>query len=180
MSFRSYRSDDQTHLEDQAIYGRWRAMTRKHVQQMIGDGPDLTLYFLDAFVTILVAAGLNKEDSHVADIIQSRFSGDIDKIVRKSQELKKVLGEDVTSCELEMLYIEPDQVYDEATMEDTFQDQSVKENGIATEGVLCTTDLGVIRHEKVKADDWKSSVLLRPKIVLQSKLNAIVASDEDS
>ncbi len=155
-------------------------MTRKHVQQMIGEGRDLTIYFLDAFVTILVAAGLKKEQSHVADIIQSRFSGDVEKIVRKSQELKKVLGEDVTSCELEMLYIEPDQIYDDATMEDTFQDQSVKENGVATEGVLCTTDLGLIRHEKVKENDWKSSVLLRPKIVLQSKLNAIVASDEDS
>lgn len=162
-------------------------MTRKHVQQIIGHGPDFTVYFLDAFVTILVAAGLKQEPSHVIETIQTRFSGDIDRIVKMSQQLNRVLGEDITSCELEMLYIEPDQPYEEATMEDTFQDQSVKENGVATEGVLCTTDLGLIRRQKVKDAnndtndiDWKESVLLRPKIVLQSKLNAIVASEEDS
>ena len=179
---RSCRSDHRIHIEDQAIYGRWRAMTRKHVQQIRGKGPDLTEYFLDAFITILVAAGLKQKPSHIIDTIQTRFSGDIDKIIKKSQELNRVLGEDVTSCELEMLYIEPDQDYNEATMEDTFQDQSVKENGITAEGVLCTTDLGLIRLEKGKdknTNSWKEHVLLRPKIVLQSKLNAIVVSDED-
>ncbi|KAK2464375.1 hypothetical protein APHAL10511_003522 [Amanita phalloides] len=166
--------------DDQAIYGRWRAMTRKHARQMTSDNANLTMFFLDAFVMILITAGLKQEPSYIADMIQTRFADDIDRIIKKSQELKKVLGEDVTSCELEMLYFEPDYEFSEATMEDTFQDQSVKENGQTSEGVLCTTDLGLIRQEKIKdTGDWKETVLLKPKIVLQSKLNAIVASEED-
>ncbi|KAF8629985.1 hypothetical protein AX15_003174 [Amanita polypyramis BW_CC] len=168
--------------EEQAIYGRWRALTRRHVHQMIGDGPDLTVYFLDAFVTILVAAGLNESQSQIAETIQSRFSAEIERIIKKSQGLKRVLGEDVMSCELEILYIEPEHPFDEKLMEDTFQDQSARDNLEDTEGVLCTTDLGLIRHEKNRdtAGGWKDSVLLKPKIVLESKLNDIVAGDEDS
>ncbi|KAF8638106.1 hypothetical protein AX17_002446 [Amanita inopinata Kibby_2008] len=167
--------------EEQAIYGRWRALTRKHVQRMIGDDLDLTVYFMDAFASVLITAGVKDSQAHIQEVIQSRFSVEINGIVKKSQELNKVLGEDVTSCELEILYVEPDDDFDESFMEDTFDDQNTDSKVQNPECVLCTTDLGLNRHKKTSGEPgWKVSVLLKPKIVLQSKLDAIVTGDDEN
>ncbi|PFH47367.1 hypothetical protein AMATHDRAFT_50360 [Amanita thiersii Skay4041] len=147
---------------------------------MIDGNQDLAMFFLDAFVNILITAGVKDGRERICEEIESRFSSEIENIVKKSQELNKAIGEDVTSCELEILYMEPDHVFDESIMEDTFQDQT-KDTTQEPEGVLCTTDLGLIRHEKTTGGDgWQNTILIKPKIVLQSKLDAIIASDDEN
>ena len=79
-------------------------------------------------------------------------------------------------CYSEALYIAPDIVYDPTTMEDAIGTGSVEQ-----ETIICTTDLGLVRAEKVAGTrgDWKEAVLLKPKVVLYSGIAGIV-KDTDS
>lgn len=79
----------------------------------------------------------------------------------------------------------PDTVFNPETMQDSFGmgvDPRHKEGKETrnTEGVLCTTDLGLVRAEKKPGTigEWDESVLLKPKVVLQSGLNGLISSDD--
>ncbi|KAF8883257.1 hypothetical protein BD779DRAFT_1663186 [Infundibulicybe gibba] len=157
--------------EDQAVAGRWRALTRSHVQRMISDEPDLAMYFIDAFVNVLLAAGVPTRASTLQETISTQFAGPISAVVRAALQLNRAIGEGVTACELEVLYVATDASYDVGTMGDSFgahaDGQSEEE-----ELVLCATDLGLVRSEKIPGEpgQWRDVVLLRPKVVLQSAL----------
>ncbi|KAE9390769.1 hypothetical protein BT96DRAFT_925685 [Gymnopus androsaceus JB14] len=48
------------------------------------------------------------------------------------------------------------------------------EEVLAQEKILCTTDLGLLRAEKVQGEErtWHNTILLKPKIVMSSSLTA--------
>ncbi|PPQ91154.1 hypothetical protein CVT25_003059 [Psilocybe cyanescens] len=168
--------------EEQAVSGRWRQLTRTHLQRMLTQGPDLTSEMADAFASIFITAGYKKSLLTVHESIMNRFSKHISTVMKLAQHLNKQIGEGVTSCDLEALYIAPDVAYNAITMEDAIGVTSVKkmENGYGHETILCTTDLGLVRAEKISGTtgDWHESVLLRPKVVLFSGIASINGNAE--
>lgn len=166
--------------EEQAVSGRWRALTRTHLHRMLGREPDMSMYMVDAFVNVLITAGYQEKPAALQDRIMNDFAGRIRVILQAAQRLNRSIGEGVTSCDLEALYIAPSVSYDPTTMEDAFNETTPKDKATTPEKVLCTTDLGLVRAEKVSGavGEWQELVLLKPKVVLPSGLDDIVSVGE--
>ncbi|EAU92050.1 hypothetical protein CC1G_06037 [Coprinopsis cinerea okayama7 len=187
--------------EEQSVSGRWRALTRYHVQRMMrGNTPshspspgvdDLVIYMADALVNVLLISGLNRRSpvtghplythSQLHSQVTSTFSNQLNHILSYAKKLNKAVGERVTSCDLEALYIAPDVIFNGTTMEDASADGGKSPNTTPTknpEKVLCTTDLGLVRAEKVPATrgEWHESVLLKPKVILVSGIKELLGS----
>jgi hypothetical protein len=138
--------------------------------------PDLAMYFIDAFVNILLTAGVSETQSVLHDNITTRFGDRIAIIVKGAQRLRKAIGEEVTSCDFEVLHVLHDTMFKPSTMDDAFTSGYEKGRQEA-EPVLCTTDLGLARvaRKPGKVGDWDEAILLRPKIVLQSGIDEMMA-----
>lgn len=164
--------------EEQAVSGRWRALTRAHAQRMTDHEPDLAMYFLDAFVNILLTAGVNKSHAGLQGEVETRFGERVAVIVKGAQRLRKAIGEEVTSCDFEILYAAIDAPFDPSRMDDAFAGDYTKGRD-DPELILCTTDLGLARFARIagKAGEWDEAVLLRPKIVLRSGIDEMMAED---
>ncbi|TFK22624.1 hypothetical protein FA15DRAFT_681565 [Coprinopsis marcescibilis] len=216
--------------EEQAVSGRWRALTRQHVQRMMRrnsidsassgspspsrDVSDLAIYMVDALVNVLLISGLKDlvssetgvPHTHTSlhDKIISTFSSQLHVILAHAKRINTAVGESVTSCDLEALYIAPDVLFNDETMEDasgvhdaTPNSTPVKsrngkkvveggkgkrsgqlEDDRQKDRVLCTTDLGLVRAEKIPSTrgEWKESVLLKPKVILVSGIQEMLSS----
>ncbi|KAF8225286.1 hypothetical protein L208DRAFT_1307020 [Tricholoma matsutake] len=161
--------------EEQAVSGRWRSLTRAHVQRMTDHEPDLAMYFIDAFANILLTAGIRETQSALHENIATRFGDKVAIIVKGAQKLRKAIGEEVTSCDFEVLYVLQDTEFKPSTMDDAFAGDYEKGRE-EPEPVLCTTDLGIARvvRKPGKVGDWDETILLRPKIVLQSGIEEMM------
>ncbi|RDB20679.1 hypothetical protein Hypma_012266 [Hypsizygus marmoreus] len=163
--------------EEQAVSGRWRALTRAHVQQLNSNHePDLAMYFIDAFVNILLTAGVTDTRSELQEAIASRFADRVGVVVKSAQRLRKAIGEEVTSCDFEVIYIAHDSPFDPPRMDDSLAGAFEERRGEA-EPVLCTTDLGLGRLVRAagRVGEWEQNVLLRPKIALESGIDELMS-----
>lgn len=124
-----------------------------------------------ALVSVLLSTGMHASSAALRKQIEKDFGESISLILRASKQIKKAIGEGVTSCDIETSYILPDITFNPETMEDT-SDLRQGDQGDTVEGVLCTTDLGLMRLEK-KSGATGKSVLLKPKIVLLSGLSGL-------
>ncbi|KAJ7852365.1 hypothetical protein B0H14DRAFT_2760041 [Mycena olivaceomarginata] len=141
--------------QDQVAAGRWRALTHAHVQELIHGTPELGDYFVDAFVNVLLTAGFKSSSAALHALIAKRFPDRIAALV--------------TACELKTLSAAPGVPFDAETMVDV-----VDGAGQASEAVLCTCELGLSRSDKVDGA-WTRSVLLKPKVVLPSGVEELLA-----
>jgi len=148
-------------------------MTRTHLQRMLSQEPDLTTEMAHGFASIALTAGLKGSFISTFEHITRSFGERIDIVMKAAQRLNKAVGEGVTSCDLEALYITPNLLYAADTMADALGPTTTNN---ADETILCTTDLGLVRAEKVSGSMgvWNESVLLKPKVVLQSGLAGII------
>lgn len=162
-------------IEEQAVSARWRVLTRTHIQRLFNEPPHLTDYFIDAFVNILISAGVKdaQDEEHLRSAVADKIGDRVTLVTQSAIHLNKVIGEGVTSCELLTLYVVPEAPFDYATMDDTFNRPNSREKEARTaENILCTTDLGLLRAEKVKGKEgeWDKLILLKPKVILESGL----------
>lgn len=143
---------------------------------MLAHEPTLLPDLAEALANILVAAGYKPGPVAALDRIMARFSDPIGTLIKLAQDLNKMVGEGVTSCDLEVLYISPDISFQAANMDHALGAVSVDEN----ENVVCTTDLGLVRAERLSGAiaQWNESVLLKPKVILPSGLVGFVGSTE--
>lgn len=160
--------------EEQTISGRWRALTRAYVRQT--DSGRASTCFVDALVNILITAGAHEKRKELQDLVTSRYSQRINLIVKNVQAVRKAIGEDITSCDFTLLFVEQDKPYDPSQMEDSFGQGILPDS---KNPVLCTTDLGLSRSAKMpgKVDEYQQTVMLRPKIVLRSGMDEMLAQD---
>jgi hypothetical protein len=140
--------------------------------------PHLAMYFIDTFVNILLTAGVDKSRPVLQKEVETRFADRVAVIVKGAQRLRKAIGEEVTSCDFEILHTPQETPFDPAHMGDAFAGDYEKGRG-SPEPVLCTTDLGLARIERIagRVGEWDEAVLLRPKIVLKSGIDELLAED---
>ncbi|KAJ7152911.1 hypothetical protein C8R46DRAFT_1302313 [Mycena filopes] len=160
--------------QDQGVAGRWRALTHAHVQELIHGEPELGDYFVDAFVNVLLTAGFKSSSAALHELVGQRFADRIAALVRLALGLNKAIGEEVTACELKALSAAPGASFDAETMVDVV-------DGAAQPGeaVLCTCELGLSRADKVDGV-WTKTVLMRPKVVLPSGLEELLAQGDST
>jgi len=143
---------------------------------MLAQEPDLLPDLAEALANILVAAGYKEGPANSHQQIMSRFSNRIGTVMKFARDLNKTVGEGVTSCDLEVLYIPPDIPYHPGNMSDAL---GASPNN-CSENVICTTDLGLVRAERLSGTvaHWNESVLLKPKVILPSGVAAFAGSTE--
>lgn len=154
--------------QEQAVAGKWRALTHTHVQELIHGEPELGDYFVDAFVNVLLSAGFKSSSAALHELVGQRFADRIGALVRLALGLNKAVGTEVTACELKTLSAAPGVRFDAQTMEDVVD--GAPQPG---EAVLCTCELGLSRADKVEGT-WTRTILLKPKVVLPSGLEELL------
>jgi hypothetical protein len=150
---------------------------------MLAAEPDLTIYMVDGFVNIILTAGWHNDATALQDYLIETFGEKIRAVLERAKRLNKAIGEEIVKCDLEALYIAPDVIYSDLTMEvgsrygnpeevDPVVDQ-------AEERVLCTTELGLVKAEKKvgQVGEWEEAVLLKPRVILHSGVGRSVISE---
>jgi len=142
---------------------------------MLDEELDLVSDVADALSNVFVSAGHKDSRPAIQDRIVNGFSEQITTVLKKAQRLNKHIGEGVTSCDLEALYIAPDVAFNPITMEDAVGTPSSHKPTNGLESIICTTDLGLVRAEKISGTrgEWNESILLRPKVILYSGIASV-------
>lgn len=156
--------------------GRWRALTRAHAQKVALQEADLhatmVAHISDTLVIILVASGCTKSYEEAYRMFTQKFGERISNIVKMASRMNKAMGEEVTSADLWPVNVTSGDKFDRVTMENF----ETGEEDLEGKAVLCTTALGLQRSEKVvKGDvvDFKTTMLLKPKVALESVGDAL-------
>ena len=136
--------------------------------------PNFANDIAEVLANIFIAAGFKESLTALQLQIVTCFGERIHTVMECAQQLNKTMGEGVTSCDLEPLYIEPEVPFDGHMMDDslnTFDPLTPSD-----EKVLCTTDLGIGRAEKVSgtSGEWHEVTLLKPKVILLSRLLGLI------
>ena len=131
---------------------------------------------MHAVCNILVTAGSKESLQELHERVNGRFGDAILRVVRMSQFLNKQIGEGVTSSDLEALYIGFGAPFNPMTMEDALRSSERH----TPESILCTTDLGLVRAEKVAGSvgEWKETILLKPKVIMFSGISEVVGNTD--
>ncbi|KAJ7628238.1 hypothetical protein DFH06DRAFT_1442141, partial [Mycena polygramma] len=156
--------------ENRIAAHRWRAMTRAQTR-CSEDNLLVTSSLVQCIFDVMVAAGWIFQEEYIED----KFAGHIAAIAKYSLQLRKAIGEDIVSEDLEVVYVGPNQIFREQTMEDVYavgrrKDQSRRaaRAGFDVEVVACTSDIGLQKRGRNTLDFKGGDILLRPKVVLQS------------
>jgi hypothetical protein len=153
-------------------------MTRNQIHRMGHGGSEerLVVSIADWLVNILVTAGWKGSLQNIRQTVMARFSSRLNIAAKMAIRLNKAIGEEITSSDLEIIYIENDVAFDPTRMDNAYAEgTTAKEKVMAAENILCTSELGLRRMVKEKeAKSTESSrneiVLLKPKVVLLSEL----------
>ena len=144
-------------------------MTRKYAVQAFQSGPDSNIHqqlvdvVMETLVNILVSAGLDTAAAEISESVVAQFTGHASEVVKQATHLNSIINQNITSSDLAPLYVVPDTLFDQETMEDGFASNATDEL------ILCATDLGITKTEKVDRT-WHKKILKKPKVALQSGL----------
>ncbi|KAJ2935093.1 hypothetical protein H1R20_g2037, partial [Candolleomyces eurysporus] len=163
--------DSIRHHEDQAVAGRWRSLTRAHLP-FSTNGWDHSLMM--AIRSVMTVAGWATRSDDEMTQIEKRLGSIFELILA----LRKAMGEDVTSADLEISIIAHGQTFDPSYMEDAYADGGMasKSEKSVPERVICTSGLGLRRLVGKKSGEGKKQAefLLMPRVVLEETVMALV------
>ncbi|KIJ63517.1 hypothetical protein HYDPIDRAFT_91928, partial [Hydnomerulius pinastri MD-312] len=122
---------------------------------------------------VLIVAGCDTPGSDIISALSSKFTEKISFLVSLAIRVNKIVGEDVTSGDLEVWAVRPATPYDANLMEDSYDDGSSGRGEGGRAKVLCATDLGLRKKTRVammgeKEKQWEIKMLLKPKVALES------------
>ncbi|KAI0804729.1 hypothetical protein BC629DRAFT_1253321, partial [Irpex lacteus] len=169
--------------EDQATSARWRSLVMRYLDPVVDRHAIVTATFYDdvieGIMDVLVVAGVRPAADAMRDKIEEVFGERISAVVLQTVELRKVVGEDMLSSEFEILCPRHSHRFQEEWMEDAEGTGSPRDPGHRSRrkhtqnaAVLCTTELGLSRHEKKSTggpnDNVESRVIITAKVMLSS------------
>ncbi|OBZ72268.1 hypothetical protein A0H81_07693 [Grifola frondosa] len=165
--------------EPLTIAARWRSLTRRYSKQNLYTGRDLTSGFAhqvaERLSNILILAGANATPQQIHE------SYELETIIRLALDLQRIIGEDAISCNLETFIARADDPFDPEHMERAEYMSNGSESPNPVTHVLCSTELGLRRWEKLREDveELQSTTLLKPHVVLDTLVDALQPEDEE-
>jgi len=150
--------------EEQLVSGRWRALTHFYTEPSTETWKAELYQKLQSILLIAswTARSLENEKS---------YGNRLPSIFRAIIELRKAIGENVTSADLEVFVFECDKIYDPAIMEDQYGDGRQSTGKRAPEAIAGTTGIGLGKFTADAKDAFQIETLLPAKIVLTSTMN---------
>lgn len=103
--------------EHQLVSGRWRDLTRKHIDRIMPSTSYLSDHFIEAAVNVLVVAGATAGRESIYDAINDQLSTDMTGLLNQVFGIKKAIMQDITSSEMELVSVPEEQPFDETSME---------------------------------------------------------------
>lgn len=155
--------------EDQAVGGRWRALSRSHLRASTIGNKDIVSelrgHIFSGLTDILVSADCRLGQREVLETMYSKFGERVDGIIKAALDLNQIIGEEITSSDMEVVTFQGGHLFDPALMDDAGGEVSSRERDV----VLCTTELGLKRQAKeAKGGQMDTTLLLKPKVALES------------
>ncbi|KAF9523711.1 hypothetical protein CPB83DRAFT_862335 [Crepidotus variabilis] len=146
---------------DQAVAGRWRALTRAQLRSNTDNWGSELEHDLRA---LLAVASWNAPTEQ-----QGSFTSKLPAIIRAVEDVKVSLSEKFTSADIEITSIHPKTAFIKAIMEESYGEDAGSGNDV----VIATTGLGLAKVvQSNQGSDIHYENLLLPKVVLESSLKA--------
>ncbi|KZP28393.1 hypothetical protein FIBSPDRAFT_729236 [Athelia psychrophila] len=168
--------------EDQAVAGRWRALSRSHLRHLSTGAKDalsgIRKHVCGGLADILISAKCQSSPLGVVEALTSRFGERIYAIIDTALNIKRILGEEITSGDFEIVTCQAGVTFDPTSMEDAASDDASYDK---TSIVLCTTEMGLRRESwEVKGGQRAQEItlLLKPKVALDSVLAQISSAGD--
>ncbi|KZP28389.1 hypothetical protein FIBSPDRAFT_679257, partial [Athelia psychrophila] len=160
--------------EDQAVAGRWRALSRSHLRLLsAGDKdalPHIRKFVCGGLADILIRAKCQLSPLGAVEALTSTFGDRIYAIIDAALNINRILGEEITSGDFEIVACQGGVAFDPTSMEDVAPDVPLHDERNI---VLCTTEMG-LRRESWEVKDGQRvqeiTLLLKPKVALESVL----------
>ena len=153
-------------LEDQAVSGRWRALTRAHTRPTTETWKKELYQKLQSILVIASWAARSSEN-------EDSYGNRLPSIFKAINELRTAIGEKFTSADLDIYVFECDRTYDPKIMEDAYGDGRQPSGKRAPEAIVGTTGIGLgkVMEERSAEDMIQIHPLIPAKIVLTSTMN---------
>ncbi|KZP05602.1 hypothetical protein FIBSPDRAFT_842873 [Athelia psychrophila] len=168
--------------EDQAVAGHWRALSRSHLRHLNTGAkdalPHIRKIVCSGLADVLISAKCQINPSGVIEALTGKFGDRIYAIIDAALNINRILGEEITSGDFDIVTWQGGVKFDPTAMEDAASDDgSYDEKSI----VLCTTEMGLRRESwEVKGGQRAQEItlLLKPKVALESVLAQISSAGE--
>ncbi|TFK22626.1 hypothetical protein FA15DRAFT_671321 [Coprinopsis marcescibilis] len=166
--------------EEQAVAGRWRSLTRAHLQT---SATGWVQNVRDGIIPVMQVAGWT-----CADLFQ--FEKRLPSIFKALQDIRKATGEDVTSTDLEVITVVDGKGFDPNFMEDAYGDgrgdsSALKAVGKSGDGddppahlVVASVGLGlrqvILKRHSNGAVSKRATWIASPKVVLEKTIKEAI------
>ena len=123
---------------------------------------------MNGLLSVLVIAGWSTREPDQ----QHQFERRLPPLFKAVQDLRKALGEDVTSMDMELAIVDPGEAFNPTYMEDWYGDARVSSGSgeKTSEKVSATTGLGLRKTSMKRTSKGRvphSEMVLLPKVVLE-------------
>ncbi|KAJ7024782.1 hypothetical protein C8F04DRAFT_1010426 [Mycena alexandri] len=146
---------------------RWRAMTCKQLLQRMYP-PDLKASLLQRLADVV---NLTLEEPLDQREIEGEFRDRIEAAVRLLFDLKRDIGTNIVSDDLEVVFVDPGEIFEPKAMENMWPEEGVLRG---SETVVCTTSLGL---QKRGDDGGHPVTLVKPKVLVRSTLGSLMTEE---
>jgi len=154
--------------EEQAVAGRWRMLTRRNIQREVHAGSNMfnstSPRVVGSLADAILCAGLAREHDFASKLVMDGLGQKLLSVMGMAHKLNKVLGEDITSSDMQVTSVKGGGKYDKSSMENTHDDRADVDWDGTT--VICTADLGLQMRGKVNGKQTHS-ILFRHKVALE-------------
>ena len=152
-------------LEEQAVSGRWRALTRAYTRPSTEKWNKELYKRLQSVLIIASWAPRTPKD-------EESYGNRLPSIFKAINELRMAISEKFTSADLVIYEIEFGKIYDTTIMEDAYDDRRQSSDKRALEAIVGNTGIGLGKViEGSEKDDLQIQTLLPSQVVLWSTLN---------
>ena len=163
---------------------KWRSLTKSNVDRLSGNETsfslDVTRYIASKLSALMTIAGCHEKYAYNA--VTEDFGNKLELMVISLQELRKAIGEKITSCDMGVFGYNCGTTFDPVLMADNFNNGPKTDEIHSVGPVLCTIALGLKLSKRVTKDgkvEDVEEVLLLPKVVLQSAMDDIIGIEAD-
>ena len=176
--------------ESTAVCGRWRVLTRQYVKHL-EDQDRMARYvredMIESISAILWTAGESRCDfPQLCCGIEEDFGEKLGALVAACTALAKALGEDIIASDIRLFCPFFDDKYLKGIMDDASEGGRAKPSKAQplahTPPVLCTTELGLQRCEKVVGDggvqESSRIMMLKPQVLLASFVEEMIGGGQ--
>ncbi|KAI1793721.1 hypothetical protein LXA43DRAFT_1092510 [Ganoderma leucocontextum] len=169
--------------EQQSVAGRWRALCLTYMKKFRADDRERRRVardeLLEHVTDILLASGIAVSRQDLRRTVERIHADVLREVIHLSYKFQCITVERIISRDLLIYTVIPGEPFDPSCMVDEWADPKRTRRRVDIYPVLCTTQLGVVRGERMATEEAggeggiSSIVLLKPKVVLTSFLDEL-------